>query len=486
MTGRLNLLSETGMVKRTSVGLILITALALILAGLMCGCPSDQPAETGGGSSSVSSAGKPQTSNAEDAGAAKLPVPLSQRPYRQVHASVEQAWFLVETGYQVVKDKYIQANTLLASTSAEDKAEGARLKNAVTAEIQTTIFNVNPTIDKLFKEAIAAEPDNALNYAAYAYYLKARKIVDESGTYVGEGETEALANIDKAIELWPDDSGFYLLKIHILSAPHQCHEWFRGAAGEDLVLASRLEQLRELFQLAEKYDPKNSFINYYHAILVTSLTPPDLRGDIRDEVLREIIAGNQKEQGNFYFPPPLPPYAAIANPIAIPEDGLEAIYYDHWNFFGMIAEDNMRNLIDLLMQGLTWPADRDTYKEIMLAIYKVGAVKPPSRSFFSLQFGVINGLQLAAAPGSPEALEFASVARFLNQQYFELANEELKRKVLTDSTQLDVEGVQTAERRTVRLDPDVQKFQKRQAAYLKKAGEILKLDFNLPDDPEKW
>ena len=213
---------------------------------------------------------------------------------------------------------------------------------------------------------------------------------------------------------------------------------------------------------------------------------PDMRGDIRDEAMREVIAGNNKANGNFYFPPPLRPYATIANPIVLQEDSQEAIYYDHWNFFGMIAEDNMRNLVDLLMKDLTWPDDRDSYRDIMLAIYKVGAIKPPSRSFFSMQYGVINELQQDAESGSQAALDFAAVSRFLNQQYFELANEMLKRRVLEDATQLDVNGVQTAERRTVRLDPDVKQLQKRQAAYLKRAGEILKLDFNLPENPEKW
>ena len=42
---------------------------------------------------------------------------------------------------------------------------------------------------------------------------------------------------------------------------------------------------------AEQYDPQNHYINYYKALLITQYTPPDKFAEVRDEVLREIRAG---------------------------------------------------------------------------------------------------------------------------------------------------------------------------------------------------
>ena len=417
---------------------------------------------------------------------AEYPIPFSERPYQDVHPSVKEAWYLVETGYVIVKDKYSQANQLLASDSLQDKEKGARLKDEVTNEIQTTIFDVNPTVNQLFKDAIDAEPDNPLNYASYAYYLKARRMISDTGEYLGEGEEEARKYIDQAIELWPDDAGFYLLKIHILSAPHQCHEWFRGSAGEEYVLANRLEELRELFSQAEKYDPENSYINYYHALLVVQLTPDFEINEVRDEVYRELVAGNNKQSGSFIFPPPLKPKVDSASLIRLTGNEQSAVYYDQWSFFGSFPEETVAKMEGFLLSGWNWESNRDEYEQLMLAIYKMGRVKPLTRSFFSLQYGVITQLQQAAEPGSQEALDFAAVARFLNQQYFDLTNDLLRKNVLRDATQLDVNGVAKAEKMAFRRKSDVDRFQKRQAAYLVRAGEILGLDFDLPEDRGEW
>ena len=414
------------------------------------------------------------------------PIPLAKRPYQEVHSSVKEAWFLVETAYSVVKDKYTQANQLIESGSEADKQRGLQMKNEVTQEINRSIFNVNPKVDQLFKDAIEAEPDNPLNYASYAYYLKARRIVDDQGNYIGEGEDDARVNIDKAIELWPDYSGLYLLKIHILSAPHQCHEWYRGSAGENIVLASRLEELRSLFQLAERYDPENGYINYYHALLITDLSPPDTFDDIYDEVLREVIAGNGKKERWFYFPPPLEPRTVTAIPIILNGTEREAIYYDQWSFFGVIAESSVQKMLGLLLPKMQWPQDKENVKHLMLVLYEMGEVRPPCRSFFALQSDIIANLQMRVEAGSDEALELAEVSRFLTQQYFDLAGEMHRLGVILDPRKLDVVGIRQAEVKLFRREPEIVKFQRREASYLHRTGEILGMDFGLPSDPEQW
>jgi hypothetical protein len=457
---------------------LLAVCIVLGLALMLAGCPGG--GQPGAVKTGAAGPGKTQAS------AAKYPIPLTQRPYQKVHKSVEEAWFLVETGYAVIQQKYVYANQLISSGSEDEKQQGIKAKESLSPEIQTNVFFINPKINQLFLDAIAAEPDNPLNYAAYAYYLKARKLVDDQGHYLGEGEDEAVKNIDKAIKLWPDDSMFYLLKIHILSAPHQCHEWYRGAAGEEIVLEKRLDELRNIFQLAEQYDPDNAYINYYKALLFTQLTPPESFQSIRDEVYREVVAGNQKGSGHFFFPPPLNPYYELASAIVIKGDEKEAIYYDQWNFFGIIAASNVTQMTDQLLDQYQWPKDKESISELMLAVYQMGSIKPLSRSYFSLQSGIINKLQSQTDPKSQDYLDLANAARFLNQQYVDLANQMLREKVISDSRLIDSVGVGKAESIVFRNEPLVQKFQKREAAYLKKAGEILKIKFPLPENPEEW
>jgi hypothetical protein len=459
-----------------------LTALCMVLCVvvLLAGCPGAKPGAGGSGASQAPGANTVAASNTE------YPVPSTARPYQKVHKSVEDAWFLVESGYFVIKDKYDQASKLMTSQVPADIERGVQQKNEVTAEIQRNIFQINPKIDQLFKDAITAEPENPLNYAAYAYYLKARKRMDAEGKYVSEGEKEARENIDKAIALWPDDSGFYLLKIHILSAPNQCHEWVRGAAGEELVLASRLEELRSLFEQAQKYDPDNAYINYYHAVLFSTLVPPDQFSTIRDEVYKELVAGNKKWNGRAYFPPPLSPYAESAAPVKITEYETTPVYYDQWSFFGIFAENSVKTMLDMLMQDMQWPQDKDKIKELMFAVYKLGAVKPLSYSYFSLQMGILMRFQEAVTPNSQDAFDLGAAARFLNQQYLSLANDMLKARILENAKQLDVAGIEVAERRIFRRETELGKFQKRQAAYLLKMKEVLGIDLDLPDDPKQW
>jgi len=106
------------------------------------------------------------------------------------------------------------------------------------------------TVDGLFQEGIKNQPQNPLNYAAYAIYLKPRKRLEPKGfidTY-----DEALANIDKAIKLWPDEPSFYITKIYILTAPHQAHEWMRSGALEDVAIHEHMDQVNDLFKQAER------------------------------------------------------------------------------------------------------------------------------------------------------------------------------------------------------------------------------------------
>ena len=80
------------------------------------------------------------------------------RPYTDIHEDAQQAWFLVETSYLVVKDKYDRAQKLKESSDPAEQAEGQKLYEEVVGEVQTVIFGTNATVEQLFKSAIEAQP----------------------------------------------------------------------------------------------------------------------------------------------------------------------------------------------------------------------------------------------------------------------------------------------------------------------------------------
>jgi tetratricopeptide (TPR) repeat protein len=403
-----------------------------------------------------------------------------------VHESVKQAWFLVETGYFVVQEKYAEANRLLGSDDPAQQARGDEMKSQVTQEVQQNIFGVNDSIEHLFLDAIEQQPDNPLNHASYAFYLKPRRRFDAAGGFT-DCEAEARRQIDKAIELWPDCAAFYMQKIHILTAEQRCHTWFRGNAGEDLALASRVEEVRGLFDKAERYDPNNAYINYANAITLTGLALEGLFPGIRDEVLREIKAGNAKPYGHFMFPPPLDTYPAYQGLVKITGNETSAVYYDHWTFNGRFSNADVQTMLMGLLAPLSWPEDKDTVEELMFMLYQLGRLEPPHRSYFTYQIAVVQTLQTQAPNGSEARLQMASLSRFLTKQYKELADYYYEIGLIESPQNVDVNGLTSVEASVERRLAEIERFQKRQGAYLKKAEELVGAEFpNLPDDPEEW
>ena len=79
------------------------------------------------------------------------------------------------------------------------------------------------------------------------------------------------------------------------------------------------------------------------------------------------------------------------------------------------------------------------------------------------------------------------VTRFLNEQYLDVSNKLYRDKLITDETRFGVLAIEDMENSTLAGKKYMYKYmQGPQAAYLKRAGEILGLDFPLPEDPEKW
>ncbi len=456
--------------------------LAMLAATLLLGCPKKQQA--------------PATQGAKNAvGLPLYPVIRSSRNYIKVNEAVQQAWGLVEDTYAVILQKWQDSGKLLASNVPADQAQGAQMRNVLNDEIQQNVFFVNPQIEGLFQQAIAAEPDNPLNYAAYAYYLKPRKRYDPDGKPM-DTEGEAVEQIDKAIELWPDESSFYLVKINIITAPQMCHEWVRSSPYETEELAQRMDVVRELLSNAEKYDPDNGFIDYYGALLEAHFGDAQFKqgsetetvpfSDLRERVLREIRSGNMKPDNRFFFPPPLQPYAMTARNMKLREDSMEPAYVDQWNQFGHWDTINVDTLMTKMTDGWTWKNNKEDVGQLLLMLYRMGQTEPYDRSFFGLVLKLMQPFQESSEQGSPERLALGQAMLNLDSHYMKLSSEIITRKLLNDPTQVGVIAVHKAE-----LDHSREPFMKEHsqghfATWLKKANETLGLGLELGDDPEKW
>ena len=405
-----------------------------------------------------------------------------------MHHSIEQAWFLTEIAYLMVKDKYRKAGEMLRSEDQTVKMQGSEARSEVAKEVNRIIFGVNDEVESLFRDAIEKESDNPLNHAAYAYYLKPRRRwpTEDTPKYT---EVEAFELMDQAIEMWPDEPSFYLLKIHIITAPHQVHDWFHSGAGEKLAIADQLPMIMDCFSLAEKHMPDNHYVNYYRAILLHKLNPYAVDAsfeNIREELLREIRAGNRKPYGFFSFPPPLHLFGYKAKRPTLRAEETKAVYVDHWANFGFYDSDAVSDMVKKLTADMTWPEDKDNIAEIMYFLYQLGLTQPYARSFFSWQLMVLDQFASKLEPGSDDALAFAEVSRFLNNQYHDVATRMFRMGSIKDSNKVNVDGLVEAEGRALRRTNLEVMLQGKQAAYLKKVEEVLGLSFPLPDDPAEW
>lgn len=456
---------------------VLNLAACAVLA-LLSGCPNS------GGSGASSSSTKPKIGAAPPS-APQYPIPLENRPYHDINESAKEAWFLVENGYWMVKEKYNQAELLLKSDNPAERKKGSDMRQAAAAEIQSSIFEVNPKIEQLFIQAEQAEPDNPLNIATFAYYLKPRKREVKKDTYV-DTEPEALKLMDQAIKLWPDESSFYLLKVHIMTQANKCDDWLRSQMAESVAISDSLPEIRDLLSKAEKYYPDNHYINYYHAQLVARYCGEGNYDSVRGEVMREIRAGNRKRDGFFFYPPPLPPYPRQIRNVELVGTETKAKYVDQWNFFGHYDPAAISTIINNAADELNWPEDKEDVGELMYFLYQVGRTRPFDRTMFSLQLKLLDAMQKKQESGSPEALKLAEAIRYLNEQYRSTAQILYNKGLFTDPTLIDVRGINQLETTGSHAAVLRETIQGPEASFLKRAGEILGLDFPLPDDPSLW
>lgn len=456
----------------------LLLAAAAIALAMLAGCPQN------GGSDDAAIKVKPATTDAS-AGETQYPIPLSERPYNDIHQSAKDAWFLVETAYYVVKDKYVQAAQMLKSEDAAERKRGSDLRAAVSQEIEDSIFLVNPSVEQLFIDAMQAEPENPLNIASYAYYLKPRKREVSEETFV-DTEPDALAMMDEAIKLWPDEASFYLLKVHIMTQAHKCHDWLRSQMAQDIVITQRLPEIRELLTKAKKYYPDNAYINYYHAMLAARYNGEGGYHSVHDEVMREIRDGNRKAESFFFYPPPLPPFPSQIRNVELVGTEKEAKYVDQWNFFGHYDPSAISMIINGSTAELNWPEDKEDVAALMLFLYKIGKTLPFDRTMISLQLRILNPLLEEQEPGSEEALKLAEAIRYLNEQYRDIGQKLYQKGYIEDPTMIDVRGINSIETTGTHLMALREAVQGPQASFLLKAGEILDLEFPLPADPKLW
>jgi tetratricopeptide (TPR) repeat protein len=407
-------------------------------------------------------------SSAEDS----YPIPLFARPYQDIHESARQAWFLVETSYFVVSDKYKKARN--------------DTRQSVADEINSNIFGINDKVEQLFKDAITQEPENALNHATYAMYLMPRKRrVGETYEYLN-AEDEALAEMDKAIALWPDDAGLYMLKIHLMVEARQTHDWMRAGYAEQEGMSTQREEIERLFTKAEQYYPQNAYINYYRALVLYHISDPAKIEENKAAMMREIRSGNQKSENLFYFPPPLPAWTYNSKVVILWGTETEPAWYDHWNQYGTYPVERVGGMVGALAETMEWPKDKQDISDLMYFLYGVGRTQPYDRSYFNWQQRLLDRWVSQAAKGSDDSLKLAEAARFLTDQYKAVGDHFYNLKLLKNPTQINVAGVEQLEMGASRQPNLEAELQPREAAYLFKFGEIFGIDFPLPQDKRNW
>ena len=401
---------------------------------------------------------------------AKYPIEWPKRKYTQPAEEVVAAWRLIEISYFVINEKYLHATPAT--------------KVAVGNEIKSSIFNVNAEVEQLFKDAIKKQPDNPINHAAYALYLKPRRRVNGK-TFVPTWN-EALKEIDKAIELLPDESSYYVTKIFIITAPHQAHEWLLEGALEDVTIGGRLPEVAKLFNLAEKYDPNNSYLNYWHAQLIFRYTPHDDLPKVWDQIKREIHAGNRKSDNYFTFPAPLAPRQRDPMLPMLTAEQTEPTYIDQWTQFGGYSGPTMELMAQELLRACHWPEDKDTIADVMYMYYNLGRTEPYDRSYFSMQQVALDKIRHDVDVKSEEGHKLAEVGRFLDSQYQTQANSLYTLNVIEDPALVGVSGINRVEETGSRRLNIREFLQGPQAAYLQKFEDVMGVDFPLPEDKEKW
>lgn len=444
------------------------TCLALLAAALLLACDLKPDARTGKAPARLTEPRK--AGGGGGLMVDKYPIPRFERPYQDVHESVKKAINLVELAYWMVGEKH-------RSSDPARKAEASR-------EVESSIFVVNETVEGLFKDAIKEQPDNPLNYAAYAVYLKPRKRTEGSGFV--NCEAEAIEQLDKAIELWPDEAVFYLLKVFVYTEPHRCHDWYRGTAMEELGIAQQMDKIDEAYRKAEQYYPENAFINYSHALTKNYYSDPALFGEIREELLREVRTGNRKAESYFFFPPPLRPYAAEAPVPRLFGTETEPKYVDQWLFFGSWNYTAAHGLLEALVNSLSWPQDRDEIGDVMFFAYRLGATKPYDRSFFGWQQIMLDKWLSQEDLPTAERTKLAEAARYLTGVYRDESQKLLQKGLLKDETKLDLAGISEVESGASRQVNIAENLQAPQARYLAYFGEKFGLRFPLPEDKEDW
>ena len=199
--------------------------------------------------------------------------------------------------------------------------------------------------------------------------------------------------------------------------------------------------------------------------------------------MREIRAGNQKENVNFFFPPPLPAFGQVYFQPIIREINFSPVYVDHWNQFSMYDTLDVDALVTRLSETMSWPEDKQDIGELMVMLYQLGRTQPYDRSFFGLQLKLLQQFAEQVEQGSDAALELAETIRYLNDQYHTLGNKYFDEGFIKDPAKVGVIGIHEVELGYSHRRRMAEIGQGHHKAFLLRAAKILDLEFTLYDQP---
>jgi len=236
-------------------------------------------------------------------------------------------------------------------------------REKLQSELDKVYFRTNGVLVQLFEDAISEKPKEPANYISYGFYLLPRK---------GQFEN-AIALIEKGMNMERDNAGFHFLLAHAYVAPLRSSEF----TSSDQTREIRYTRYQGKFEIelgrARKLMPENAFFDYYEAI-----TKYTFDHDL-DAAWKLIRQGNEKPQAYFILPPPIAMLTdSWANEFTYPD-----AFSLYWNF-GCYEEDELMKLAVDLVTSDEVKNDPEKMFDLARFVFHASQTRPYDRLYHLL------------------------------------------------------------------------------------------------------
>ncbi|OPX21497.1 MAG: hypothetical protein B1H03_06500 [Planctomycetales bacterium 4484_113] len=334
------------------------------------------------------------------ASSASIPAPAREKEARywkpRGSGSVELAWKQQTKLHQMFIKKY----------DAADDAGKEKLKS----ELEMVYFRTNGVLVQLFEDAISENPDEPANYISYGFYLLPRK---------GQFEN-AIALIEKGMDMERDNAGFHFLLAHAYVAPFRSGEFSTSDKTRNIRYKRYRGKFEVELQRARKLMPDNAFFDYYEAV-----TTYHFNGNL--DVAWELVQqGNEKPESYFILPPPL----AMLSDTWVSQYTYPDNFHLYWNFGYYPADDFIKLAVDLLTSGKVKDSPSKIF-EVARFVFHASQTRPYDRLYhFVLGLVIEQALTYYGDLGSDKKVEELKQVRKFYDEITTTMDELLRQEVI--------------------------------------------------------